>query len=173
MRSLLTALVAFSSTLLVQLLVWRVRRPKRQYFTLVSLYVGMLPIAAAIIYIVSLRSPSTARLLPGSIFEYANSAMLYVALTIAFGVTYSAVQADSPTMLILLKLDLAGREGVTEAELLSSLTDDLLVASRLNDLVAGNLINLREGRYVVGPRGVLIARACIGFRRLMRMERGG
>ena len=173
LRSLLLALAAFSSALLVQLLVWRVRRPKRQYLSLVALYLGMLPIAVAVVHLVALGEPSVVRLLPGSVFEHANAAMLYLALTVSFGVTYSAIQADSPTMMVLLRLDLGGPAGLTKEELLSRLTNDVLVASRLDDLVAGNLISLRDGRYVIGSRGDLIARACIGFRRLMRMERGG
>ena len=104
---------------------------------------------------------------------FATFALLYVGLVAAFGTTYSAVQADSPTMSVLLAIEATGGRGLGLAELLDRFTDRVLVHPRLDDLVRGGLARLRDGRYVIAPRGVLFARTFVLFRRLLGFGRGG
>lgn len=166
MRALIAAPLVFLGALLVQVVVWRWRAPVGQYSGLVALHVTVLAAATAVFYV-------TSHVLPATAFDYLNFAMLYLALVAAFAITYSAIQADSPTMTILLAIEAAGSTGIAQQELLSRLTDEMLVVPRINDLVAGGLAALRQERYVIGPRGMLLARTYISCRTLMRLEKGG
>ena len=111
--------------------------------------------------------------LPQSGWDYWNFLMLYVALTLAYMITYSAVQADSPSMSILLMIDQAGGRGATAPELRSALNDQVLVVPRLNDLLVGRLAVLEKGRYTVTPNGSFLAGIYIAYRALLKMEKGG
>lgn len=163
MGALVAAGFAFALALLIQVGLWRWRRPAGHYAGLLGVGLAALGLTAA----------GLAALRPLSGFGYASFATLYVALVLAYATTYSAVQADSPTMSVLLRLEAAGARGASVEELLAALTDDALVVPRLDDLVTGRLARLERDRYVVGRRGALIARTYVGFRRLLKMERGG
>jgi hypothetical protein len=162
-------LLAFAA----QAVIWRHRRPRAQYTALLGLYLGALPLATAAFAAVRLACPAAAGALPLDPLDWATFAVLYVALVLAFGTTYSAVQADSPTMSILLTVEAAGARGLGPDELLDRFPDRVLVAPRLDDLLAGGLARLHDGAYVIAPRGVLLARTFVLFRRLLGMERGG
>jgi hypothetical protein len=99
--------------------------------------------------------------------------MLYAAITVAYTITYSAVQADSPTMSILLAIEAAGPGGSMLERLMASLHDDVLVVPRLQDLVIGRLATVESGRYVITPTGARLARIYIFYRALLGMEKGG
>ena len=162
-------LLAFAA----QAVIWRRRRPRAQYTGLLGLYLGAFVLVTAGLVAARLACAEAARALPQAPLDYATFALLYVGLVLAFGTTYSAVQADSPTMSVLLAVEATGGRGLGLAELLDRFTDRVLVVPRLDDLVAGGLARLRDGRYVIAPRGVLIARTFVLFRRLLGFERGG
>ncbi len=173
MRALAPALAVFLLALAAQVVVWRCRRPRGQYATLLGLYLGILLVAVAAFSTARPMAPALSGVLPVTRFDYANFVVLYVALLLAYATTYSAVQADSPTMSILIRIEAAGAQGVSRADLLAGLTDELLVTPRLDDLVTGGLASRRAGRYVIAPRGALFAWAVASYRRLLGMERGG
>ena len=162
-------LLAFVS----QAVIWRRRRPRAQYAGLVGLYLGAFALATAGLVAARLGRAEALRALPLAPLDYATFALLYVGLVAAFGTTYSAVQADSPTMSVLLAIEATGGRGLGLAELLDRFTDRVLVHPRLDDLVRGGLARLRDGRYVIAPRGVLFARTFVLFRRLLGFGRGG
>jgi len=172
-RALVAAAGLFLLAFAAQALIWRRRRPRAQYTGLLGLYLGALALGTAGLVAAGLARAEAARLLPLAPLDYATFALLYVGLVLAFGTTYSAVQADSPTMSVLLAIEATGGRGLGLAELLDRFTDRVLVVPRLDDLVAGGLARLRDGRYVIAPRGVLFARTFVAFRRLLGFERGG
>lgn len=173
MSALAAAPALFLFAFAAQVVIWRRRRPRAQYAGLLRLYLGALAVATAGLVVARLARLEAARGLPLEPLDYATFVQFYVALVLAFGTTYSAVQADSPTMSILLAVAAAGGRGLGLAELLDRFPDRVLVVPRLDDLVAGGLARLRDGRYVIGPRGVLLARTFVVFRRVLGMERGG
>ena len=172
MRALVGALLAFPLLLAAQIAVWRLRRGGGHYAPLLGLALGVLVVSLA--GFAGLAGPGPlACWLPASPPEAWTFAMLYGALVLAYMVTYSAVQADSPTMAILLRVEAAGLRGCSPAELLAELDDRVLVVPRLEDLVASGLAARQGERYAVRPGGALLARTYIAYRRLLRMEKGG
>lgn len=173
MRALIPALVAFSVWIIAHWIIWRVRRPTGQYVGLLALCLAVL-----IAFIVGFHAvPSSATglgwLLPVTGLDYLSFIALYMALAMAYVTTYSAVQADSPTMSIVLRIEEAGSGGLTLEQIMDQLNDQVLVIPRLVDLVTGNLVRLDGGSYVIGPRGALLAKAHMLYRALLRMEKGG
>jgi hypothetical protein len=172
-RALVAAAGLFLLAFAAQAVIWRCRRPRAQYTGLLGLYLGALALVTVGLVGARLASAGAARLLPVAPLDYLTFALLYVGLVLAFGTTYSAVQADSPTMSVLLAIEATSGRGLALAELLDRFPDRVLVVPRLDDLVAGGLARLRDGRYVIAPRGVLFARPFVLFRRLLGFGRGG
>lgn len=123
--------------------------------------------------VIPIGNPAVLTPVPTTGLDYLNFVMLYAALALAYFVTYSAIQADSPTMTILLRLGEAGGSGLTRERLSAELTDDVLVTPRLDDLVVGSLVQRHGERYVISPRGRVLARTYVWYRRLLTMEKGG
>lgn len=173
MASLVSALGAFSLWLIVHLVVWRLRKPVGQYVALGGLCLAVLVFALTGLSALQPANRDLGAFLPSTALGVFNFTMLYAALALAYLVTYSAVQADSPTMTILLRVGEAGPTGLSLDEILAQLNDDVLVVPRLEDLVVGKLVRRDGGRYVIGPRGALLARTYICYRALLGMEKGG
>jgi hypothetical protein len=172
MRPIGGALLAFAFLIVAQLVVWRVRRAGH-YTALSVLSLLALMLSVATFQALQTVTAGALRFLPQSAWDYWNFMMLYVALTLAYMITYSAVQADSPSMSILLLIEQAGARGVTATELMSTLNDQVLVVPRLNDLLVGRLALAESGRYTVTPSGSFLARIYIAYRALLKMEKGG
>jgi len=172
-RSLVAGVLVFSFVIVSQLIVWRVRRPLGHYTALSALSLAVLILSPGIFYSVQSMISGSVRFLPITALDYWNFFVFYTALTLSYLVTYSAVQADSPTMTILLRIDQSGLDGHTLEEIMAELNDQVLVVPRLDDLVVGNLIELRGDRYAVTSRGALLAKIYIFYRALLKMERGG
>ena len=172
MRPIIGALLAFALLLVAQLVVWRIRRPGH-YTALSVLSLLTLAVSAATFHALQRATFGALPFLPETALDFWNFLMLYVGVTLAYMITYSAVQADSPSMSILLLVDRAGVRGATAAELASKLNDDVVVVPRLHDLLIGRLARAERDRYTVTPNGSFLARIYITYRALLKMEKGG
>lgn len=173
MRSILVAVVALVILIAVQVVVWRLRTKGGHYLALSGLALAVL--VGSLVTVAALGSvdPPPVPFVPQTILEVWNFVMLYAAMALCYMITYSAVQADSPTMAILLLIEGAGGRGRSRDELLAELDDAVLVVPRLNDLIIGDLVELQGGRYHISRRGSLLARIYMGYRSLLAMEKGG
>ena len=88
-------------------------------------------------------------------------------------ITYSAMEADSPSLVILNHIADAGSEGVAKDVFFDSLNDDILVKPRIKDLLRDKMAYLEEGRYRLTPKGIRFARIFILFRGLLKAPKGG
>lgn len=173
MRGLLLGLAAFAALVVLHVAVWRVHRPSGQYVALGGLTIAVLGLALSAPMLLQVGLGRPVGWLPFTAADHLNAAVLYGALFLAYLTTYSAVQADSPTMTILLRLAEAGPRGLTRSELLAELNDRVLVLPRLQDLTSGRLARREGARYVMAPRALALVRTHMAYRRLLALERGG
>ena len=173
MRALIPALLAFSFLMAAHLVFWRVRRPTGHYAGLTALCLAVLVVSVGSFYIVESITPGWIKFIPVTSFDYFNFVILYTGLALSYVVTYSAVQADSPTMTILLRIERSEPKGLALQQILDQLSDQFLVIPRLDDLVTGGLVRLHQGRYIMGDRGAFLAKINILYRALLKMEKGG
>jgi hypothetical protein len=173
MRFVAPGLFAFALLIAAHIVVWRIRRPAGQYVALAILAVGVLAVTLAAPRIAAGALGAALDWLPRSPLEHVTAIGLYASLVLSYVTTYSAVQADSPTMTILLDIERSGAAGCTRDELRARLDDRVLVVPRLDDLVAGRLVRLEHGRYVVTSGGIAMSAPHVAFRRWLKMEKGG
>lgn len=173
MRGLLAAVIAFALLIVGQFIVWRVLRPAGHYLALSGLYLVALAGAVGVFIAVAPVTALAAWIVPSTLREAFDFLLLYTAATLTYMVTYSAVQADSPSMMILLAIERAGADGLKCDDLIAELGDHVVVVPRLEDLVTGSLATVQRSRYVINGRGALLARLYIGYRALLKMEKGG
>ncbi|OIO38382.1 MAG: hypothetical protein AUJ75_02945 [Candidatus Omnitrophica bacterium CG1_02_49_10] len=158
MTSLSFGIGLFIVAIVIHIAVWRFRRPKNHIKALVFIFVVTLT-AGLLAFKKVNPSPS--------------SVLLFISLALAYISNYPAIEADSPSVSITLKIADAGLSGIKKEEIGAGISDDMLVLSKVRDLVSGGLISLKEGRYIVNQKGRLMARIFILSRRLMKADEIG
>lgn len=163
-------LIAF----VVHLLLWRIHLPQNHTKVLLQIFFGTLTGGIFILwkfsnYIVFFNIPT-----PVSHYEYLQLSFLFISLTLSYIIAYSGIEADSPSLVMVMNIAKAGSKGLDKNSFEQSMDNNVLVMPRVRDLLAGGMIYLDNGVYKLKPKGIFIVRIFITYRRfLKRVQNGG
>lgn len=173
MNLLVYGTLLFVSAFLLHIIHWRVRIPKRQIKTLLTLFFFVL-VCGTVLLIVCRSSIDLFGLIPPTHpGEWFQIWLYFTALTLSYMITYSAVESDSPSLLIVLKIAEAGTAGFKKASVEEELNDRVLIWPRVDDLLLDKMAVFADGRYHLTPKGKLLANIFIRYRGLMGLGKGG
>lgn len=173
MRVLGWGLGLFAAAFVAQVALWRVHVPVRQVKVLLLIFAGAFAAALAVGGWAAVGSPAWRGFLPRGGVEWVHVGLFHLAATLAYMITYSAVEVDSPSLAMVLAIRRAGAAGLPEAQLLEQRRDDRLVTPRVRDLVTDRMAVLDGERYVLTPKGALLARTFAVYRALLGAGKGG
>ena len=105
--------------------------------------------------------------------ELLSVALFVTAFTLAYMITYSAIEADSPTLLMIRTIAAAGDKGIARDDFFATLSDAVLVDPRLRDLITDRMAVLAEGKYRLTGKGRLFASIFTNYRALLGLGKGG
>jgi hypothetical protein len=138
---------------------------------LLLLYLGTL--AAVLGMLAAAQADAAVPLRPAAWTAFAQIALFVVAFMLAYVISYSAIEASSPTLVMIRALESAGPAGLDAAAYHARLSDAVLVLPRLADLVRDGLL-VREGdRYRITPKGRRFVGLFLAYRRLLGAGKGG
>lgn len=166
-----SALICFA--FLTHLIIWKIHLPKRQTKVLLQIFFGILFLALALFSLKAVRFPLLGQPAPTSFSECLHVALFFISLTLAYMITYSALEADSPTLVMVMNIAGAGSAGLKKESFDKLMTDDILVKPRIKDLLTDQMAVLNDGKYILTSKGVLFARIFITFRKILGAEKGG
>ena len=159
----------FLAGFLLHLAWWRIRLPKRQTKVLLLLFFSVLFLSLASLAVApDIFSPE-----PLCGWELFHIALYVSALVLAYMITYSAIEADSPSLLLALAVARCGAKGMSSGEIYALLDDRALVDPRLSDLLLDKMAALENGRYVITAKGRLFANIFTLHRALLGAGKGG
>ena len=173
MLVLLYSLLLFSIAFIFHIVLWKVRLPKRQTKVLLQIFFGTLIIGILFLSSISSFTSAVDDFTPQKTSEYIHVCLLFVSLTLSYMITYSALEADSPTLVIVMTIEKEGQEGLDKKEFDRILNDDLLIKPRIKDIITDKMAYLDGEKYKLTPKGVLFARIFILYRRLLNAPKGG
>jgi hypothetical protein len=153
--------------------VWRIHLPKRQAKTVFLLFVSVLCCGSFVLWKYPLRLSIFDFRPPGDMAQFLQLWMFYVSLTLAYMITYSGIEADSPSLVIIMKIHEAGESGLARESLETAMNDGVLIEPRLKDLLVDKMANFEEGKYRLRKKGLLIARLFTFYRGMMKAGKGG
>jgi hypothetical protein len=171
--ALLWSLVVFLVSVGLHMAVWRVRAPRRHTRAIVIIFLSVLTAGVCGGVLIQDSVPRAVPWLPSCPAELGQMILLVLSLLAAYVITYSALEADSPTLAMIRELDDAGAEGVDRNHFHRSMSDARLVIPRLQDLLRDGMARLNGDRYVLTLKGRLMTCAILAHRRLMRRGAGG
>jgi hypothetical protein len=151
----LTTVMLFAGFMAVHFAIWKSRLPKRQIRALMTI--------AAVIFFPWL-AVSLARHSPP--WTVLHIALFYWSVNLCYVVTYSAIEADSPTLSLMRFVGAGGSDGRSAVEITRFMDERPFMGARLAALVRSGLIREQEGRYVAGATEPLAFRLILGFRKL-------
>jgi len=160
--------------LFIHFSVWKIRLPHNQTKTLLGIFSATLAIGGPILWKYSADIRFFGITAPATIHEYLILCIFFVSLTLAYVTTYSALEVDSPSLVMVMEIAKAGSKGLDKNVLSQKLNNDILVIPRIKDLVIGNLVYLDGNIYKLTEKGLFIARLFAAYRKLMeKTEKGG
>jgi len=162
-------LLAFS----LQVIIWKIRIPYLQTRAIVLIFLGVLAGSWGAAWLLSWVAPEWQPLLPADIFAYGHIALFVLSCLLAYIITYSALEAESPTLTMVRQILAAGPAGLDKTSFSKSLTADLLLVPRCQDLLRDQMAYLDADRFRLTPKGKLIAKLFLYYRRLMGAGLGG
>jgi hypothetical protein len=111
---------------------------------------------------------------PQTICGQLRFALFFISLTLAYLVTYSCIEVESPSLMIALKIASGSRRGVAK-EILHTLAkdDDLLVKPRIEDLLRDKMICLQGDKFKLSRKGLFLTRIFILYRKVLGAGKGG
>lgn len=157
----------------LHVVLWRIRKPRKSGKVLLLVFLGV-----AVGVLLAWWGASVAGLVPSSsgpdgIWANLHVLMVTFSMTAAYIASYPAVEANSPMPRIVRMVSDAGRRGLPRQQLYASLNRDILLASRMQDLVDSDLVVHVDTVYRPTANGRRLATLFIGFRRLLKAPRGG
>jgi hypothetical protein len=159
------ALLAWGTA--VHLVVWRAALPRNHTHGLLVVF-ALAPIAAA--GVIGLLRPSW---LPADAAAWLRLGFLYLPCALAYIVCYSAIEQESATLALAVRLTEAGEAGMTRETLRQSLACEDIGGRRLSSLVASGLVRTDCGGYALTGKGRVFARIFSVAESIAGLPRGG
>jgi hypothetical protein len=172
MSVLLWGILLFGLAFLVHVVLWKIHLPQRQTRALLLIFFGVLLIGLVLLWSAKLMLHTKFRT-PETIPENLHIALFVAAFTLAYIITYSALEADSPSLVMILRIAEAGSHGLPKEQFKHQMTDELLIVPRIRDLLRDHLVYAEAGKYKLTPKGVLFARIFIVYRRILNISQKG
>ncbi len=165
MKILFAGSCLFILSCLIHVIIWKIRLPKGQTKTLAKIFA--LVLTAGIIFF----AVDTGR--GFSWLDIVHISIFYAVLALVYLNTYSAIEVDSPTLVIVSLIHNAQKKGLLKIELENALSDDVLIAPRVKDLEDARLVSFDGVRYKLTPTGLRFVSIFIFWRKLLNAGLGG
>jgi len=171
---LIIGLSLFSISLLSHIVIWRFFLPNNHRRGLLIIFLVFLILGLISIHFVDIHIGSIKIRTPLLMVEIIHIVLLYVGLTLAYIVTYSGLEVDSPSLVIVNIISENFKEGISLEHLYETLPDEMLVKPRVDDLLKDNMAIKVNDKYFTTHKGANMARLFNFYRKLLNVSaRGG
>lgn len=175
MKVLIHGSLIIAVSFAVHYAIWKIRIPERQIKGILSIFFGVLGICMLfqVMLLHYFDATRVAEILLTDLPERLHVILFVTALTLAYMITYTAIEADSPSLVMITRISGMGSLGFDKNDFDVSMNDELLVLPRINDLVLDKMAVIEQDRYRLTRKGRLFAKIFIYYRRLLKAGIGG
>lgn len=163
MSVLIWGVIFFAAAFFLHLVIWRLHLPTSPIKALVFIFSSVALLGLIFLFSRKLYSSS----------QYLHIIVLFSSLFICYLLTYSAIDADSPSLVIVLRISKAGKEGLPYNAIKGFLRDDLLIEPRLKDLAEARLVDFNGQIYKINQKGKIFIFPFMLYRNLLGLGKGG
>jgi hypothetical protein len=157
----------------LHVLIWRLRIPNRQGRAILIVFAATLVVGIIAIAGLSVSEGDWWGRLMGQLMKSVNWITLYIICTLAYLISFTAIEADSPSLVMVEMIREAGERGIAPETLRNSIAKDNLVVPRISDLVRDKMVINKHDHLLLASKGKLLSQLFKYQRRLFRMGPGG
>lgn len=172
MSTLVYGFFTFFSAFLIHLFLWKKSMPYKHTDTLLKIFCGVFVIASTL-YATLFTNIFFGIPAPSSWADFIAFFLFYAALSMAYIITYSAIEVDSPSLTMISLIAESACKGVSKNAFKQKLTDNILVIPRVKDLVRDGLAQKDGVFYKITIKGSRFVNIFIFFRRCLNASKGG
>jgi hypothetical protein len=172
MNILLSGLSLFFLAFGIHLVIWKVHLPHHQSRALLWTFFGTFSLGVICIPLFPQDGPWV-WFIPHGFLELTHVFLMFLSLTLAYLITYSALEADSPSLVIIRMIAEAMPTGLAKQDLEKRLSDDILILPRIKDLLRDNLVVANGERLQLTPQGRFFIKLFVIVRTLLKAGKGG
>ncbi len=166
-------LAATAAAIIIHLVWWRISLPARQTKALLAIFLLTILATVSLGACVSWLAPSWQPYCPVGLWQYLHMAEVVLALALAYIVTYSALEADSPSLVLALAIHAKGDQGLALGDMGRIMDDDHLIRPRVEDLLMDKMATYQGDHLVLTRKGKNLAWLFTFYRRLLNKGMGG
>ena len=170
MRILLWGLGLPTGVLLLQVVLWRFGRPRRDVLVLAAMLCAALGLFAVLCFVPGAVSELR---LPEGLFAACYALALTGAVSVLYLITYAGLEAKSPSTLMVLAAEASAPQGVSVEELSALFSDDEFIVERVRGLVRAGQVRDSGENFALTLHGRLFLWAFMLPRRIMGLSHWG
>jgi hypothetical protein len=158
----------FAIALIIHVIWWRVRVPRRQSGALMALFLATAVCGFGAIYLGDLFAGGL------SLPRFLLAILLFGSLCVAYLILFSALEADSPTLTLIRLIAETGGRGIHRDDLMQAMQRHSYVQVRIDQMLADRMaVETPSGLRLAG-QGLLLSSLVLLYRRLLaRTHVGG
>lgn len=161
--TIIYGIITFVLTMFLHIVIWRTVSRKTHLVPLVKVFF-IAPAIVLIIFVIFKESFTPVEAVAVYLF--------HIALSAGYIVSYPALQAQCPTLSMLLIIDRSGPEGACSDELKASFEVEHFVGPRVEDLIASDFIVKETESYRLTGKGAFLLSPFVLLRRLLGLPTG-
>ena len=152
----------------IQIILWKIKIPKYQSIIILVIFIINFIVLYVPFYLIFcnnffLEKKFLAELIQVTIF--------YFGFTGAYLITFTAVEKDSPTIVLMMNIFTKGKKGISIKKIYSIITDYEFIKLRLDDLLFSKLIIYKKKKYFITKKGKKIIKLMYVFQKLINMNK--
>ena len=150
----------FALAFAVHVLLWRVRTPRRQLWTLIMLFLLVSLIGSALL----LWFGAADALIPA---ELVLALVLFGSYCAIYLILFSALEADSPTLTIIGLIERSGKSGISREDLSRAMATRAYIPTRVQQMINDGMAICVDDRIYAGVNGQRLVSLILFLRRLL------
>ena len=170
---LISTVVLLMLSFVLHVIWWRVKTPTRQVKSILVLYFSILSIGVVAICTINHVMDTAIYGVYFQMIDVLRMIFLYIASTLAYGISYTAIEAQSPSLEIVRRIHQAGEVGIEPNAIKQSLDNEVLLFPRLSDLQRDMMVRKVHSRYELTQKGRVLETIFRIQRNILLLPRGG
>lgn len=167
MKILFSGLCIFGIAFVTHLILWRAYIPKRHTNVLLQIFFGTWSLFLIASLVSRIIIPSYVGFLPNNFLEHLYIFLFFTSLTLSYIITYSAIEVDSPSLIMVIAISNAGKEGLAKDKFDEMMNNDILVKPRISDLLRDEMVYMEKDKYCLTNKGEFFIKIFVFYRKLL------
>lgn len=173
MNVFLYTIVLFIAAFLIHFVLWKLHLPTHHTIALLAIFLVTLAAGLALFFIFYRTVRPSCGGISTAICESLQIVFLFISLTLSYIVSYSALKADSPSLVMILAIAKAGSKGLDKDIFLKTMTDEVLIIPRINDLLRSGSVYEDNHKLKLNNKGLFFTKLFLAYRKIIKAGKGG